>query len=282
MTVGILTKEPRTYDIKALISGFQALDVKVELIDYSVLSSHQVVDQYKHIDAILPRHTVQFIDQVTQIVSALEESGIYTPVSSSAMVCANSKFQTYQLLKRVDIPTPFTVKIDKPFALKKILDTRLTFPMIVKADKGSQGRSVYYVGSEQEFTQLLPVLHTYQGIVLQEYIQESHGEDIRVFVIGNKVVASMKRIAREGNLTSNFHQGGSVEPVVITEQENNLALLTAQAMNIELAGIDILRSEKGPLVIEVNDSPGYQGIEKATSIPVAAQVAEYIRDAASK
>lgn len=282
MQVGILTKEPNTYDVKALISGFDKHKVAVLCIDYTMVDSvHTIIDNYKQLNAVFPRHIPEFANKVAILTEAFTKLGIYSPNSPSGIRLASNKSATAKVLEQKGIAVPksifFTGTVDIG-----LLESKLYYPVVAKSNTGAQGKNVHLIRDRKSLHKLLPTLESYNGVLVQEYIAESHGEDIRAVVVGDQVVAAMKRKSTTGGIVSNFHQGGLVKQARLSDIERQTAILAAETLKLGVVGVDILRSQRGPLVIELNSSLGFQGIERATNVSVAELAATYTIQSAIK
>ncbi|MBN2458370.1 RimK family alpha-L-glutamate ligase [Candidatus Woesearchaeota archaeon] len=199
----------------------------------------------------------------------------YMPIKANAFTIGHNKLLTQLKLQRAGIPTPQTYISSSVEAAKKLL-MNINYPIIMKFPEGTQGKGVMYADSYASASSVLDALSSLkQPFLIQEYI-ETGGSDIRAIVVGDKVVASMQRIAHEGEKRANIHAGGSGEPIELDSVTKKIAVKTAQAMGCDICAVDILENAKGPLVIEINLSPGLQGITQATKIDVAGHIAEYL------
>ncbi len=192
---------------------------------------------------------------------------------------AKNKIRTLQLLDHFNLPMPKTVVLFGTNDLNETLKD-FKFPVIVKAAYGSAGTGIFIAETKRSVTPIIEYLLKEGGendpIKIQEYIKESKGKDLRVFVLGKKVVAAMQRSAKKGEFRSNFHKGGSVKSIKLTAEETDLAIRASQHMGLNISGVDILRTERGPVIIEVNSCPGLEGITQATGIDVAAEIVKYV------
>lgn len=275
MQVGILTKEPNTYDIQVLKKAFDKLNTNVVYIDYSQdIPESKIVASHNKLDIIFPRHIPKYIPKVISLVELFTKAGVFSPNSAEGIRIACSKSATEIALRKNDIKMPKSLFFRSAINVN-LIESTFNYPFIAKSDTGSQGREVHLIETRRGLEEILPELNLYDGVLFQEYIVESHGEDVRAFVVGNMVVAAMVRKSKASKLVSNFHQGGSVSQTELSTKEETIAVLAAQSLGLGVAGVDILRSKRGPLVIELNSSPGYQGIESATNISVAELVARF-------
>jgi ribosomal protein S6--L-glutamate ligase len=228
-------------------------------------------------DAIIPRIGASVTFYATAVLRQFEMSGVFTPNSSDAVLRARDKLRSLQLLAREKIGLPVTVFGDNPDDTADLLAMLGEPPHVIKLNEGAQGQGVL-LAEKQAVSQ--SVIEAFRGLyanfLVQEFIGESRGADIRCFVVGGKVVAAMRRQAKNGEFRSNLHRGGSASAVEPSAREIDVALRAARTIGLNVAGVDLLRSRRGPLVLEVNSSPGLEGIEAATGVDVAGAVIEYL------
>lgn len=227
-------------------------------------------------DAIIPRIMPSLTTYATAILRQFEMLGVYTTAKSIAIVRARDKFRSLQLLAKSNIDIPHTI-FSRETAEVDDLISQVGVPVIIKLVKGTQGKGVVIAETRKAAKSVIQAFHVLgTSILLQEYVEKSEGADIRAFVVGNKVVASMKRKSLSDDFRSNLHQGGEAERVKLTDEQKKVALKASKAMGLQICGVDMLDSEKGPLVIEVNANPGIEGIENTTGRDVANKIIEYV------
>ncbi len=203
--------------------------------------------------------------------------GIYSLNSSIAVLKARDKLKSLQILAKNNIPMPSTGIANSPSSIDSIINSLGGAPLIIKLVEGTEGEGVVLAETNSAARSVISAFKQLNAnVIVQEFIKESSGKDIRCFVIGNKVVASMERIAKEGEYRANFHLGADVKSIKITEEERNMAIKASKAMGMDISGVDILRSNRGPLILEINSSPGLEGIEKATKKNIAELMIKYI------
>jgi len=211
------------------------------------------------------------------VLRQFEMMGVYTPNSSDAILRARDKLRCLQLLAREQLGLPATVFGDNPDDTADLLAMLGQAPHVIKLNEGAQGQGVL-LAEKQSVSQA--VIEAFRGLYanfhVQEFIRESQGADIRCFVVGGKVVAAMRRQAKDGEFRSNLHRGGTAMKTDLSAKEIDVALRAARTMGLNVAGVDLLRSRRGPLVLEVNSSPGLEGIEAATGVDVAGEIVEYL------
>jgi ribosomal protein S6--L-glutamate ligase len=240
-------------------------------------SIHYKGEAVEGIDAIIPRIGASVSFYGTAVVRQFEMMGVYSVNESVAITRSRDKLRALQLLSRKGIGLPVTGFAHSPDDTEDLLNFVGGAPVVIKLLEGTQGVGVV-LGETRQAAE--SVIEAFRGLsanfMVQEYIEEAGGSDIRCFVIGDKVVAAMKRTGKEGDFRSNLHRGGSAQLVRITPEERSTAVRSARIMGLNVAGVDLLRSNHGPVVMEVNSSPGLEGIEKATGKDVAAQVIQFI------
>ena len=234
------------------------------------------------VDAVIPRIGASHTFYGTAVVRQFEVMGVYPLNEAQAITRSRDKLRSLQLLSRRGVDMPVTAIAHSTKDVKGVIDTVGGAPLVVKLLEGTQGIGVVLCETRKAAESVMEAFRGLDAQILaQQFIEEAAGMDIRCFVIGNKVVAAMKRQAREGEFRSNLHRGGTAERIKITSEERKTAVLAAKTMGLRVAGVDLLRSKQGPMVLEVNSSPGLEGIEKATNIDVAGKIIEYIENHAS-
>jgi ribosomal protein S6--L-glutamate ligase len=286
MKIGILSRNFRLYSTQRLLEAAKERGHQVSIIDplrcYMTIHSEKSLIHFKDrtlcdYEAIIPRIGASITFYGTAVVRQFEMINIYTANSSLSISRARDKLRSLQLLAQKKISLPITSFAHSTKETTKILDLVGGAPLIIKLLEGTQGKGVVYAETKKAAESVIDAFREMDAhFLVQKFIKESKGSDIRCFVIGNKVVASMMREAKEGEFRSNLHRGGIAKAVKITPEENDLALKAAKAMGLNIAGVDLLRSNHGPLIIEVNSSPGLEGIEKSTNINIAREIIKYI------
>lgn len=227
-------------------------------------------------DVVIPRIGASITTYGLAVVNQLEMMGIAIVNRSQAIARARDKLRASQLLARHGIDTPRTVFLRDPDQLKLAVELVGGLPVITKLTQGTQGVGVMIAESQKSLESMLETFWAMgQDIIIQEFIKESKGKDIRAFVIGNRIVAAMRREAEFGEFRSNIHRGATGRPITLTPEYEKAALMATRIMGLQVAGVDILEGRDGPKVIEVNASPGFEGLEGATNKNVARQFIEY-------
>jgi len=288
MKIAILSNGPANYSTKRLKEVALARGHEVDVIKYrdcyASIESSQPMVWYKGeplvgYDAVIPRIASSMTKYGTMIVRQLEMQGVYTMGSSIAIVRSRDKLRSMQLLARAGVGIPKTVVSRGVSDVDDLMEHLGGAPIIIKLARGTHGNGVVLAESKKAAKSVLQAFYVMDqdgtNILLQEFVKESAGIDIRAFVVGGKVVASMKRQSLDDDFRSNLHQGGEGETIKLTEEERKVAIKAAKSMGLSLCGVDMMRSDRGPLVLEVNSSPGF-GIEKVTGRDVATPIIEYI------
>lgn len=236
-------------------------------------------EDLENVDAIIPRIASNMTRYGTAIVRQFEMQGVYTPTNSIAISRSRDKLRSIQLFAKAGVGIPKTVFSRNTADIDDLLEQIGGTPVIIKLARGTHGNGVVLAETKKAAKSVLQAfyLHNEDGtnILLQEFVKESAGEDIRAFVVGGRVVASMKRQSLDDDFRSNLHQGGEGASVKLTDEEKKTAIKAAKAMGLSICGVDMMRSSRGPLVLEVNSSPGF-GIEKVTGRDVTAKVIDYV------
>lgn len=282
MLIYILSRGPQLYSTSRIYKAALGQKHNVRIIDHmecdllieggvlKVLYQNEILIKP---DVVIPRIGSSATAYGTTVVRHFEEMGVCVLNSAMSIFSSRDKFRSLQILVRNNIPIPTSYFSFDLHHAEKIVQHKLGYPVIVKVIEGTQGNGVYLVHNETEATELFDSLASqHTKVILQEFIKEFQGKDIRVFVVGNKVVASMLRAANEGEFRSNLHRGGIGVLVELSSEEEAIALKSAAVLGLSVAGVDILRSKNGPLIIEVNSSPGLEGIEGVTKVKIAESI----------
>ncbi|MEI6851052.1 MAG: 30S ribosomal protein S6--L-glutamate ligase [Candidatus Saccharibacteria bacterium] len=288
MKIAILSNGPGNYSTKrlkeeAILRGHEVTIVKYKECYASIEQNNPTVsyrgEDLAKFDAIIPRIASYMTKYGTAIVRQLEMQGVYTISSSIAISRSRDKLRSMQLLAKSGIGIPKTVVSRNTTDIDNLLDQLGGTPVIIKLARGTHGNGVVLAETKKAAKSVLQAFYLTNddgtNILLQEFIAESAGTDIRAFVVGSRVVASMKRQSLDDDFRSNLHKGGEGTSVKLTEEEKKVAVKAAKAMGLNVAGVDLMRSNRGPLILEVNASPGF-GVEKVTGRNVAGAVIEYV------
>lgn len=286
MHLAILSRNANLYSTRRLIEAAEQQGHSVRVVDtlrcYMNVTTNKPSIHYRGkdlepFDAVIPRIGASVTFYGTAVLRQFEMMGVYTLNESVAITRSRDKLRSLQLLSRKGIGLPITGFAHSPDDIPDLIRMVGGAPLVIKLLEGTQGIGVVLAETEKAAESVIQAfLGLKANIMVQEYIKEAGGADIRCFVIGDKVVAAMKRQAEAGEFRSNLHRGGSAELIKITPQERATATRAAKAMGLNVCGVDLLRSNHGPVVMEVNSSPGLEGIETATGKDIAGQIIEYI------
>lgn len=284
MKIGILTRQPgytvRRLREEAKKRGHEMMTIKYPEC-YVEIQQDQPTVRYRgelltDFDAMIPRIMPGMTMYGTAILRQFEMMGVYAPVKSIAVTRSRDKLRSLQLLSKAGVGIPKTIFSRETDAVDDLL-SHLDVPVIIKLASGTQGNGVVLAETYKAAKSVIQAFYVNDtSFFIQEFVKESAGTDIRAFVVGNQVVASMKRQSLDDDFRSNIHQGGSGTAVKLTDEERKTALRAARAMGLAVCGVDLMRSDRGPLVLEVNSSPGLEGIESVTGRNVAGKIIEYI------
>lgn len=262
----------RGHNVRVINAALCYIDVNSE--EPKVL--YEGEDISREFDAIIPRVMPSLTNYTNAILRQFEMLGVYTVTRSIAIARSRDKFRSIQLLAKSGIPIPQTIFSRETDKVDDLID-QIGLPAIIKLARGTQGKGVVLAETRKAAKSVLQAFYVLDtSILLQEYIEESEGADIRAFVVGGRVVASMQRKSVNDEFRSNLHQGGEGTVFKMSQEQRRIALRAAKAMGLQVCGVDILLSERGPLVIEVNANPGISGIEKVTERNVADRIIEYV------
>jgi ribosomal protein S6--L-glutamate ligase len=292
MRIAIMSRSKAIYSTRRLIEAAQSKGHEVQVVDtarcYMNIASHRPTMHYRGeqlapFDAVIPRIGASITFYGTAVLRQFEMMGTFPLNESVAVTRSRDKLRSLQLLARRGIGLPVTGFARAPDDIGDLIEMVDGAPLVAKLLEGTQGIGVVLCETRKAAES---VLEAFMGlnvsIMVQEYIKEAGGADIRCFVIGDKVVAAIKRQAKPGEFRSNLHRGGTAELIKITPQERAVAVRSAKIMGLNVAGVDLLRSNHGPLVMEVNSSPGLEGIETATGKDVAGMIIEFLEKNAQK
>lgn len=275
------------YSTRRIVEEAQKLGHDIEQVDHTKCSvklgsrTPQIYYQGENItnkfNIIIPRIGSKVTKHGAAIVKQFEMNGVFSTARSLSITRARNKVRTLQIMARKGIPIPETLFSINPDDIEEQIELLGGAPVIIKLQEGTQGLGVILAETKKSAKSIIDTFYKMDtSILIQKYIEESNGEDIRIFVVGTKVVASMKRSSEAGEFRSNVHRGGSTEMIQPTNKELQIALNATKYLGLGVAGVDLIRSEKGPLLIEVNASPGLQGIEAATGVNIAREIILFV------
>jgi len=286
MKILILSRNSKLYSTRRLVEAAKVRGHSVRVVDtlhcYMNISSLEPTVHYKgerleDFDAVIPRIGASITFYGAAVLRQFEMMGVYSLNESVAITRARDKLRSLQLLSRKGVGLPVTGFAHSPDDIQDVIRIVGGAPLVIKLLEGTQGIGVVLAETQKAAES---VIEAFMGltanIMVQEFIKETGGSDIRCFVVGGKVVAAMKRTAKEGEFRSNLHRGGTAEVVKLTPEERSTAIRAAKIVGLNVAGVDILRSNHGPVVMEVNSSPGLEGIEGVTGKDIAGMIIEFI------
>ncbi|WP_426690145.1 30S ribosomal protein S6--L-glutamate ligase [Rhodanobacter ginsengiterrae] len=282
MKIAILSRNTRLYSTKRLVEAARVRGHVVRVFDplrcYVRIAPGASSIRFKgkevrDIDAVIPRIGTSSTFYGTAVLRQLEMMGVYTPNPSDAVLRARDKLRCLQILAAQGIDMPVTVFGDNPDDTDDVLALLGDPPHVIKLNEGSQGTGVVLAEKRAASQSVIEAFRgLYANFLVQEFVAEAKGSDLRCFVVGNQVVAAMQRDASPGDFRANLHRGGSAKAATLSADEERIAVAAAGALGLGIAGVDLLRSNRGPLLLEVNASPGLEGIEAATGVDVAAAI----------
>ncbi len=286
MKIAILSANPNLYSTKRLIEAGTKKGHEMIVIDHTkcdlVIEKKKPIIIYKNeriegVDGVIPRIGASVTFFGTAVVRQFEMMKIFTATESQALVRSRDKLRSLQILARAGLDLPKTVFSNYSKNVSNIVEKVGGAPLVIKLLEGTQGLGVVLADNKNSAESILEAFNGLQArVIVQEFIKEAKGADIRVFIVDGVVVGAMKRQGKEGEFRSNLHRGGSAEIFQLSDEEENAALKAAKVMGLGIAGVDMLQSARGPLILEVNSSPGLEGIESATGKNIAAQIIKYV------
>ena len=286
MNLAVLSRDSKLYSTQRLVEAAQQRGHDIRVIDH--LKCDLVIEKKKPkviyrgedivgLNAVIPRIGASVTFYGTAVVRQFEMMNVFTAVESQALVRSRDKLRSLQILSRAGLGLPKTVFTNYAKDVERTLKEVGGAPVIIKLLEGTQGLGVVLAENKKAAVSVIEAFNGLKArVIVQEFIKEAKGEDIRAFVVDGHVVGAMIRTAKEGEFRSNLHRGGTANVVELTHEEEIAAVKAAHALKLGIAGVDMLRSERGPLIIEVNSSPGLEGIEKATGKDIAAQIIKYV------
>ena len=285
MKLAILSAGPDNYSTKRLVEEARARGHEVRVIDYkrcymTIERSNPVVryegQDLSDIDVIIPRIASSVTKYGTAVVRQFEMQGVFSTASSLAINRSRDKLRAIQILSKSGVGIPKTVFSRETTEVDDLIEQAGGAPLIIKVARGTHGNGVVLAETKKAAEAVMQAFYV-EGVnfLVQEFVKESAGTDIRAFVVAGKVIASMKRQSLDDDFRSNIHQGGQGTSVKLTDEERKTAQKAAKAMGLPICGVDMMRSEQGPLVLEVNSSPGFS-IEKVTSRNIASKIIDYV------
>ncbi len=286
MKIMILSRNRSLYSTRRLLEAAQERGHDARVIDYlrcyMNITSHRPAivyagDEIEHVDAVIPRIGASYSFYGNAVVRQFEMMGVFAVNESQALARSRDKLRCMQLLARKGIGLPVTGFAHSTKDVRGVIDLVGGAPLVVKLTEGTQGIGVVLCETDKAAESVIEAFRGLDAnILVQEFIKEAKGADIRAFVVGDKIVASMLRQGAPGEFRSNLHRGGTAAKVRLTPEERSTAVRASKSMGLRVSGVDLLRSNHGPVVMEVNASPGLEGIEKSTGVDVAGAIIEHI------
>ncbi len=286
MKIVILSQNPNLYSTKRLVEAGEAKGHDMHIIDHG--KCDLIIEkkkpgliykgkEVKDVHGVIPRIGASITFYGTAVVRQFEMMKVFTAVESQALVRSRDKLRSLQILSRAGLGLPKTVFSNYSRDVGAIIDKAGGAPVVIKLLEGTQGLGVVLADNRNSAESILEAFNGLQArVIVQEFIKEAKGADIRAFVVDGQVVGAMKRQGKEGEFRSNLHRGGSANIIELTDEEENAAIKAARVMGLGVAGVDLLQSARGPLILEVNSSPGLEGIESATGKDIAGQIIKYL------
>lgn len=287
MNIVILARNPDLYSHQRLYDAGVARGHTMRILDttrcYMNISETNSAIHYHGgesitgVDAVIPRIGASITFYGTAVVRHFEAQGVFSLNSSVAISRSRDKLRSLQLLSQKSIPLPTTGFANSPEDTEDLIKMVGGAPLVVKLLEGTQGKGIVLAETKNAAKSVINAFkHLRENILVQEFIKEADGRDLRCFVVGDKCVAAFQRVANAGEFRANLHLGGTALPVKLTAEERKIAIKAANAMGLNVAGVDLIRSARGPLVLEVNSSPGLEGVETATQMNVADAIIDFI------
>jgi len=292
MNIAILSRDSKLYSTRRLKEAGEVRGHKVEIIDHMkcmlIIEKKNPMVWYNgrkldYFDAIIPRIGASVTFYGAAVVRQFEMMKVFTAVESQALIRSRDKLRSMQILSRAGLGLPKTIFMDYSRDTEGIVEAVGGAPVVIKLLEGTQGLGVVLAENQKAAQSVIEAFHGVKArIIVQEFIKEAKGADIRAFVVDGEVVGAMRRQARDGEFRSNLHRGGVATVVKLNRQEKHSAVAAAKKLGLGVAGVDMLPSKRGPLIIEVNSSPGLEGIEGATKVDIAGKVISYLERNAGK
>ena len=287
MNIFILSRNKNLYSTSRLVEAGNKLGHNLRVVDYmrcymNITSRKPTIfyggESLGKVDAVIPRIGASNTFYGTAVVKQFEMMDSYCVNTSDAIANSRDKLRSLQILAEAGINMPITGFASHTKDIEGVIESVGSTPLIMKLLQGTQGQGIVLAETRKAAESVMSAFRQLDAdIMVQEFIKESGGTDIRAFVVGDEVVASMKRIAPEGEFRSNVHRGGTMDKVQLTSEEENMAVNASRILGLSIAGVDLMRSNRGPLILEVNSSPGLQGIESCSEVDVAEKIILHIQ-----
>lgn len=286
MKLAILSREPHNYSTKRLVEAAKKRDHKVKVLNtlkFALDIEREAPDLYykqkpiSHYDAVLPRIGASITYFGTAVVRQFQQMDVYTPNRADGILNSRDKLRSFQILSKYNVGIPATTFVKDKLDVLPAIERVGGVPIVIKLLEGTQGIGVLLADTLESATSIIELLQSQkQNILIQKFVAESKGKDIRAIVVGDQVVAAMRRVAQGQEFRSNVHRGGRTEQVELDDEYKNVAIRAARIMGLGIAGVDMLEGKDGPQIMEVNSSPGLEGIENCTKLDIAGTFIDYI------
>jgi ribosomal protein S6--L-glutamate ligase len=286
MNIIILSRNAALYSTQSIVDAARRRNHYVRVIDHmtcdlvlesgrsSVYFNNQPI---KNVDAVIPRIGNTATSYGAAVIRQFESQGVFSTLHAEPLLKARDKLSCLQILGSNGIGVPKTVYVSNPYTMPFLLEEMEPYPIIIKLITGTQGMGVILAENKSNAESILEAFYaTKEKVILQKYIQEAKGADIRAFIVDGEIVGAMKRQARPGDFRSNLHRGGTSELIKLSSQEEETALKSVEILGLKIAGVDMLKTHSGPVVLEVNASPGLEGIEGTTGVDIAGKIIQYV------
>lgn len=286
MNIVILSANPKLYSTKRLVEAGEKRGHHMQVVNHTKCdiiiekkNPHIFYQgkELKNVDAIIPRIGASVTFYGTAVVRQFEMMKVFSTTESVALVRSRDKLRSMQILARAGLGLPKTAFTNYSKDVESVIESVGGAPVVIKLLEGTQGVGVVLAETKKAAESVLEAFNGLQArVIVQQFIKEAGGADIRAFVVDGVVVGAMKRQGKEGEFRSNLHRGGSAEVIQLTDEEENTALKATRILGLGIAGVDMLQSKSGPMILEVNSSPGLEGIEAATEVDIAKSIIRYV------
>ncbi|HMT53950.1 MAG: RimK family alpha-L-glutamate ligase [Saprospiraceae bacterium] len=286
MNIIILSRNAALYSTQSLVEAARRRNHYVRVIDHmmcdlviesgksKILFNNQ---QIQNIDAVIPRIGSTATTYGAAVIRQFESQGVFSTLHAEPLLKARDKLSCLQILGSHGIGVPKTIYVSNQYTMPFLLEEMEPYPIIIKLVSGTQGMGVILAENKSNAESILEAFYaTREKVIMQKFIREAKGADIRAFVVDGEIVGAMKRQAKPGDFRSNLHRGGTSELITLTSQEEETALKSVEILGLKIAGVDMLKTNSGPVVLEVNASPGLEGIEGTTGVDIAGKIISFI------
>lgn len=286
MNIIILSRNATLYSTQSLVDAARIRNHYVRVIDHmacdlviesgksKILYNNQPI---QHVDAVIPRIGSTATSYGAAVIRQFESQGVFSTLHAEPLLKARDKLSCLQILGSNGIGVPKTIYVSNPYTLPVLLDQMEPFPIIIKLVSGTQGMGVILAENRGNAESIMEAFYaTREKVIMQSFVKEAKGTDIRAFVVDGEIVGAMKRQAKPGDFRSNLHRGGSSEIVKLSSKEEETALKSVEILGLKIAGVDMLQTHHGPFVLEVNASPGLEGIEGTTGVDISGKIIQFI------